>query len=357
MQPTSSRITAVWLWLVAALLIAMVLVGGATRLTDSGLSITEWRPVTGAIPPLNAGDWDKAFAAYRATAEFQQVNADMSLAQFKTIYWWEWGHRLLGRIIGAAFLLPFLALLATRRLPRRLIWPCVGLFVLGGLQGAVGWWMVSSGLVDRVDVLPERLTAHLGLALLLFCALIWAALEAGSAPAAGRSTWRSRAWPLSVLALAFGQCLLGGLVAGNDAGRIHTDWPTMSGALIPADYARSDLWATLAHSAAAVQLHHRLGAYLLTVVVLLWVGRSLVQRRTDLRQALMVTAAVSAQATLGVLTLMRGAPADLSLAHQAGALVVLAAAVWAAWRSGRPAQTASLNRLQGPVTARVMPGA
>ncbi len=357
MQGTTSRATAIWLWSVAALVVAMVLVGGATRLTDSGLSITEWRPVTGAVPPLSTADWDAAFALYRATPEFRQVNADMSLAQFRTIYWWEWGHRLLGRIIGAAFLAPFLLLLVTKRLPRRLIWPCAGLFLLGGLQGAVGWWMVSSGLVNRVDVLPERLTVHLGLALLLFCALIWAGLSASTGEGGRRPSLRERAWPLTVLALAFGQCLLGGLVAGNDAGRAHTDWPMMSGALVPADYAARDLWTTLAHSVGAVQLHHRLGAYLLTAAVTIWAGRSLVKRRADAPAAILVALTVLAQAALGVATLMRGAPADLSLAHQAGALAVLSAAVWAAWRSGRPAHAESRNPLQGPVMASVMPGA
>lgn len=348
--PDRSRATAVWLFAVAVLVFAMVLVGGGTRLTDSGLSITEWRPVTGAIPPLSDADWAREFALYRQIPEYRQVNAGMTLGEFQVIYWWEWGHRLLGRVIGAAFLLPFLVLLATKRVPRQLVWPCWGLFLLGGLQGAVGWWMVSSGLVDRVDVAPERLTVHLGLALVLFCALIWCALEAWSGPERSAS---SRRWGLAVLGLALAQCLLGGLVAGNDAGRVYTDWPTMGGGLWPPEYAGASLWATLAHSAAAVQLHHRLGAYVLLAVVTIWVWRA--RGRSDGGPAALVLLAVLTQAALGVATLVNGAPTDLSLLHQAGAVAVLATATWAAWRIGRQTRSAE-NRAHGPVTASVMPG-
>ena len=182
-----SRPVAVWLFIVAALVLAMVVVGGATRLTDSGLSITQWKPVTGALPPMSAQDWADEFALYKAIPQYQQVNKGMTLEAFKAIYWWEWSHRLLGRLVGAAFALPFAYFLIRREMPRRLIVRCAGLFLLGGLQGAVGWWMVVSGLVDRVSVAPERLAIHLGLAFALLGALVWTALTPGRAQPARRS--------------------------------------------------------------------------------------------------------------------------------------------------------------------------
>lgn len=352
--PERSSFTAMWLLAMAALTVLMVLVGGATRLTDSGLSITEWRPVTGAIPPLTEAAWAAEFERYRRIPEYLQVNAGMSLDEFRTIYWWEWGHRFLGRVIGLAFLLPFLGLLATRRIPERLIWPCVGLFVLGGLQGAVGWWMVSSGLNERVDVAPERLSVHLGLALALLCALLWAALDAwrGPSPALDR---RGRSWSLALLGMIWMQCLLGGLVAGNDAGRIYTDWPRMGGRWFPVEYAGEGVWGTLAHSLAAVQLHHRIGGYLLLAAAAAWAWRA--RGRADGGPAVWVLLAVLAQAAMGVLTLVNGAPLPLAMLHQAGAVGVLAVATWAAWRSGRQVARVASNRAHGPVMAKVAPGA
>ncbi|HEY9219116.1 MAG TPA: COX15/CtaA family protein, partial [Phenylobacterium sp.] len=173
-----SRPVAVWLLVVAAFVLAMVVVGGATRLTGSGLSITEWRPVTGAVPPLTDTDWAREFARYREIPQYKLLNRGMSLSEFQSIYWWEWTHRLLGRLVGAVFLIPFVWFLVRGQIPRRLIPRCALLFVLGGLQGAVGWWMVASGLADRVSVAPERLAVHLGLAFALFGALIWTALDA-----------------------------------------------------------------------------------------------------------------------------------------------------------------------------------
>jgi cytochrome c oxidase assembly protein subunit 15 len=304
---------AVWLAVVTILVFAMIVVGGATRLTDSGLAITEWRPITGAVPPLSEAGWAAEFQRYRRIPEYLYVNAGMSLAEFKTIYWWEWGHRFLGRIIGLAFAVPFLAFLLLRRIPPRLVPRAWLLLALGGLQGLVGWWMVASGLTERVDVLPERLTVHLGLALFLFAALLWTALDAGFGArrsAAGR--W-SRAAAL-LLVLVFVQCLLGGLVAGNDAGRIYTDWPLMNGALVPEAYGESGrLWTTLAHDVAAVQLHHRLGGYLLFGAT--WVFALTVWRAgAPLRGwSAAVAGAVTAQAALGVVTLMSASPVALGI--------------------------------------------
>jgi hypothetical protein len=173
-----SQAVAIWLFAVAALVLAMVVVGGATRLTDSGLSITQWKPVTGALPPLNGADWQAAFADYKQIPQYAQLNAGMSLDQFKSIYWWEWSHRLLGRVVGLVFFVPFVWFAVRREIPRRLFLRLAGIFVLGGLQGAVGWWMVASGLSERVSVAPERLMLHLGLAFALLGALVWTAMDA-----------------------------------------------------------------------------------------------------------------------------------------------------------------------------------
>ena len=182
-----ARPVAVWLFLVAFLVFAMVVVGGATRLTGSGLSITEWKPISGVIPPMSDAAWSKAFQSYQRIPQYQLLNRGMTLAAFKSIYWWEWTHRLLGRLLGVVFAGPLIAFLALRMLPRRLVWRTLALFFLGGLQGFVGWWMVKSGLEARVSVAPERLAIHLGLALILYCALIWTALEAWAGLAARRA--------------------------------------------------------------------------------------------------------------------------------------------------------------------------
>ena len=340
---------AIWLFAVAALVFAMVLIGGGTRLTDSGLSITEWRPVTGAIPPLNLTDWQAEFARYQQIPQYRALNPDMSLGEFQTIYWWEWTHRLLGRVVGVVFLLPFLVLLALRRVPRRLIVPCLVLFVLGGLQGLVGWWMVASGLVGRIDVAPERLTAHLGLALILYVALIWTALEAWRGEAGPLKGRRSRWGPLLLLALVFVQCLLGGLVAGNDAGRVFTDWPLFAGQVTPPIYAGATVWATLAHSVGAVQLHHRLGAYLLfgAAIGFAWLAHN--ARLAERREAMALAVLVTLQAALGITTLMHASPVLLSAAHQAGAVVVLTAATVLLWRSRRGGEARESREIAAPV--------
>jgi cytochrome c oxidase assembly protein subunit 15 len=333
-----SRPVAVWLLIVAALVVAMVAVGGATRLTGSGLSITEWRPVTGAIPPLNAADWNSEFAKYQEIPQYKLLNRGMSLAEFKTIYWWEWIHRVLGRLVGAVFLIPFAIFLARKEIPRRLVPRCILLFLLGGLQGAIGWWMVASGLSERVHVAPERLMVHLGLAFALFAALIWTALDAwtGAARQTLPSPWRRGA--MLLVGLIFLQILLGALVAGNHAGYVYNDWPLMNGRLIPDDYPGRGVWATIAHTQGPVQLHHRLIGYLLFGVALFTAWRA---ARTHYlspqakQLALMVAALVTLQAVLGVVTLMAGAPLGLALAHQLVAALVLGLAVGFAWRVRR----------------------
>jgi heme a synthase len=335
-----SRPVAIWLFAVAMLVLAMVVVGGATRLTGSGLSITQWKPVSGALPPMTHPAWAEAFARYRATPQYRVVNSGMSLGEFQFIFWWEWAHRLLGRLVGATFAIPFIVFLAASRLPRRLIWRCVLLLALGGLQGLVGWWMVQSGLEARVSVAPERLAAHLGLALVLFCALIWTALEAWAGES-GSGERRRDGWTIAgaVLAAAvFVQCLLGALVAGDNAGLVDNDWPLMGGAIIPSDYWRGSFWATFAHGPSAVQFNHRLLAYALLVAAL---GMALAVARA--RQtpgairilALVVGAALTLQAILGVAALWSGVSLPLAILHQANATVVLGLALCLAWRARR----------------------
>ena len=333
-----SKSVAIWLFVVALLVLGMVVVGGATRLTDSGLSITEWKPVTGAIPPMGEGDWQAEFARYKQIPQYSQLNAGMSLNDFKTIYWWEWSHRFLGRLVGVVFGLPFVIFALRRQLPQRLFLRLGGIFILGGLQGAVGWWMVASGLAGRVSVAPERLMVHLGLAFALLGLLLWTALDAwaGAARQTLPSPWGRRA--AGLLGLIYLQILLGALVAGNDAGLVYNDWPLMNGALIPDDYPGASLWATLAHTQGAVQLHHRLVAYLLTIVALglgaaAWRSKYLSQEAKVL--GALVAGAVVLQAVLGVVTLMAHAPLALSIAHQLTAALLLALAVAFAWRVRR----------------------
>ena len=338
-SPGHSRITALWLSAVAVMVFAMVVLGGATRLTDSGLSITEWAPVTGVVPPLSHQGWLAEFQHYQRTPQYQLVNKGMTLQAFQGIYWWEWAHRLLARLVGVAFAIPFVALLASRRIPRRLIWRCWLLLALGGLQGLVGWWMVVSGLEARVSVAPERLAIHLGLALVVFCLLIWTALEAwfGEGRPFPSESWR---WTAPALAgLVFVQILLGGLVAGDRAGLVYNDWPLMNGHLFPQHYLEGGEigWALL-HSQAAVQFNHRMMAYLLCVLALVAAGAALRSRRlprTAPALAVILAILVGLQATLGVATLMSQAPLFLALPHQCLAAIVLAMALAFAWRARR----------------------
>lgn len=334
-----SRLVAAWLFIVAAVVLALVVVGGATRLTGSGLSITEWRPVTGVIPPMSQAGWAAEFAKYQQIPQYQ-LNTAMTVEGFKSIYWWEWGHRLLGRLVGVVFAVPFIVFLVTRRIPQRLIWPCWLLLALGGLQGFVGWWMVSSGLSKLVSVAPERLATHFGMALLVFCLCIWTGLEAwfgkSRTPATAEPRWRLMA--MGLLGLAFFQSLLGALVAGNDAGLIYNDWPLMNGVFFPRDYGvEGGLWKTLAHSQAAVQFNHRMVAYLLfgcAVAFAVAVSRARFPGPVKPLSHLVATL-VTLQAALGVWTLMAVAPLSLSILHQLGAVAVLTGCVALAWRMGR----------------------
>ena len=327
-----NRAVAIWLFACALLVFAMVVVGGVTRLTGSGLSITEWKPIMGALPPMSAADWNEAFEKYRAIPQYQQVNAGMSLAEFQGIFWWEWAHRFLGRLIGVAFALPFAVFLILRQMPRRLIARCAVLLVLGGLQGLIGWWMVSSGLSERVDVAPERLAVHLGLALLIFMGLIWTGLEAWNGESHSRSpvVWSRAAAVL--LGAVFVQCLLGGLVAGAKAGFVYTDWPLMNGALIaPVDWSAGGL--AFLHDQALVQFNHRIWAYVLLIGGTAYAVQAWRWRLAEGlgAAAFGVAAALWLQALLGIATLMHATPLWLGALHQAGAALVLAAATVNLW--------------------------
>ncbi len=320
-QMTALPYVRTWLFAVAALIFLMVIVGGATRLTDSGLSITEWQPLLGAIPPFTEAQWLEAFEKYRQIPEYQLINKGMSLEAFKFIYWWEWGHRFLGRIIGLAFFLPFAYFAVTGALTGKTALRCAVLFVLGGLQGALGWYMVASGLVDRVDVSQYRLAAHLTLAAFIFVAILWVALGLGNSRHAPR---HGREWAALLLTgLILLQVAAGGFVAGLDAGFGFNTWPLMEGAMIPDGLlAAHPWWRNLFENALTVQFNHRMIAYLIVVLVA-W--HALVLRSGP---SLLLLATVLLQVVIGIWTLLWAVPLWLGLVHQGGALVVLAAALW-----------------------------
>ncbi|MFQ5564785.1 MAG: COX15/CtaA family protein [Paracoccaceae bacterium] len=322
---------ALWLLGLALLVAVMVLVGGLTRLTDSGLSITEWAPVMGVIPPLSEANWQAAFKAYRQTTEFQEQNAWMTLADFKPIFWWEWGHRLLGRLTGGVWLAGFLAFLLSKRIPLgwtgRLVLPGV----LGGVQGAVGWWMVASGLTGRLDVASYRLALHLGLAFVIFMVLIWLALRIRLDEVALLKARRRRLPALigvagALTALVFGQILAGALVAGIDAGRGYVDWPLMQGQVLPGEsFEMTPLWVNFFENPALVQFSHRMLGYLVlafAIVFALRCGRSGHGAIRNLGRWAGV--AILAQVLIGIVTVMHGSPLEIAIFHQAGALVVVA---------------------------------
>lgn len=316
-----SAAVAIWLWSVAFLIFCMVIVGGATRLTDSGLSITEWRPLLGAIPPLNEADWLTAFEKYKLIPEYQTLNKGMMLADFKFIYWWEWSHRFLGRVIGLVFAAPLVFFVARKAIPRRLWARLAALFLLGGAQGALGWFMVASGLSERVDVSQYRLAAHLTLAVLLFAGVVWTALGL-DAMRLWRGTTEQRG-AIAMLVLLFVQVAAGGFVAGLDAGFASSTWPRMNGEWVPTGLLEMDpMWKNLFENALTVQFNHRLLAYGILALGL-WV-----LFRTQRLSALLVVGGVLVQMTLGILTVLWNVPLPAALVHQGGALVLTTLALW-----------------------------
>ena len=321
-----------WMFALCVMIFAMIIVGGATRLTDSGLSITEWKPLLGIIPPLSEGAWAEAFTKYRQIPEYELVNKGMSLVEFKTIYWWEWAHRFLGRMIGFAFLLPFLFFWATGRISRKL-WPkLIVMFVLGGLQGALGWYMVMSGLVTRVDVSQYRLAAHLSAAVLIFGYIFWVALRLN--PRGERADSAPPGIKVSAAVLVAGlflQIALGAFVAGLDAGQGYNTWPLMDGALIPQGLAAMSPWyLNLFENALTVQFDHRVFAYILIVWALIHTVLTLKRLGTGsiALGAGALFLAVLIQAALGIATLLAQVPIGLALAHQGAAILAFAIALW-----------------------------
>ena len=335
----SKHVGALRLWLagVALLVVAMILVGGATRLTNSGLSITEWRPIMGAIPPLNEADWQKAFAAYQKIPQYSKLNQGMSLGEFKTIFWWEWAHRFLGRVIGVAFFVPFAIFWAIGYIPRTFLPRLLGLFVLGGLQGALGWYMVKSGLVDRTDVSQYRLAAHFGVALSILGYTLWLLFGLGHEDRVGRAAGGSRASALvagGILALVFLQLLAGALVAGLDAGMGYNTWPLINGAFVPSGlYEASPWYLNLFENPLTVQFDHRMIGYSVVVASLAQLAWLALRKAPAplIGTAMTLSLVALLQATLGVWTLLLAVPIQLGLAHQAGAVVVFAASVYHFW--------------------------
>ena len=319
----------IWLALMAGLVALIVIVGGATRLTDSGLSITEWNPVTGIIPPLSADDWAVEFEKYRQIPEYVQINRGMSLAEFKFIYWWEWGHRLLGRLVGFAFLIPFVVLLASGHIARSIVPRLLILFALGGLQGFIGWWMVKSGLVGRTDVSQYRLAVHLTLACVIFAALLWTVFSLSRHAGKPEPVMVRRGAGL-VLALVFVQIALGALVAGLDAGLTYNTWPLMDGDFIPQGlWLLQPWWVNLTENITTVQFDHRMIAYLLTAAIAIHAWQLLSAGTANARsRALVLVACIAGQMLIGIATLVHVVPLSLGILHQFVALVLLAAAVW-----------------------------
>ena len=322
------RAIGIWLGIVALLIVVMILVGGATRLTELGLSITEWRPLTGAIPPLSADAWLDEFIRYQGIPEYQIVNQGMTIDEFKTIYLWEWAHRNVGRLIGLAFLLPFVWFALRGRLSRPLAWRLAGIFALGGLQAFAGWYMVRSGLTEGVDVSQYRLAIHLGLAFLILGAILWTLFGLGlfgGRPAENTTSGqRLAAGALSVL--VFAQVLAGALVAGLRAGFAYNTWPLMEGEFVPSGiFTMSPWYVNFGENAATVQFDHRMIAYALIVAAIVHAMR--LRDRAAARSAWAIVHAGLLQVAIGIATLLTEVPLVLGLAHQLGAVLVFAAAL------------------------------
>ncbi len=322
-----------WLLICCAAIAAMVVIGGVTRLTESGLSIVRWEPIAGALPPLSTEDWLRLFDQYKATPQYLSINAGMSLDEFKGIFWWEYIHRVWGRMIGLIFAIPLIWFLATGRIAPRLRLPLIGLFLLGGLQGFVGWWMVASGLRDEPSVSPYRLATHLSLALVIYSLTLWLALGLLGVGRRKAAAGRRHAWAnLALIALTV---VAGAFVAGNDAGLIYNEFPLMGDGLIPDDYRNHALsWlANAFESRPAIQLHHRILAIATVTSIMIWRWRLLRAAWGDWA-ADGATAAAMLQVCLGIATLLAGVPVWLGAAHQAGAVLLLTLAICATWRIG-----------------------
>ena len=319
-----------WLMVLFALVVVMIAVGGLTRLTDSGLSITEWRPVTGALPPMSAAEWDREFDKYRAIPEYQLQNKGMSMSEFKVIYWWEWGHRQLGRVIGLVWFLGFVGFLVARRIPPGWTGRLLLLGVLGGAQGAIGWWMVASGLTGQMlDVASYRLATHLGLAFVILGLIAWYVMALGREERELMQARRLKERRLYGLAtglvhFTFLQILIGALVAGIDAGRSYTDWPLMAGGILPPDFWMADLgWRNLFENPGFVQFVHRVTGYLLLIfAVVVWLRGRKSAHRVTAGAFTVAFAALVLQIVLGIMTVLYVAPWHLAILHQFTAVIL-----------------------------------
>ena len=344
-QATPCRAVTVWLLFMACAVAAMVSIGGITRLTESGLSMVEWRPLIGWLPPLSEAEWQRVFALYRETPEFRQVNFSIDLEGFRQIFWWEYVHRLWGRLLGVFFAVPLAWFWLRGRIDRRLRLRLLLLLALGALQGLIGWWMVRSGLSDRPDVSAVRLAVHLGMALVIFALLVWTLLDR-IRPQEGRRSLSS--WLL--LGLIGVAIVSGALVAGNNGGLIYNSFPLMDGALLPADYRSGPSWAADAlENPAAAQFHHRwLAVAALLAVVAAWLRAG--GPHAPVAEHLLL-AAVSLQAGLGLATLLAVVPLSLAALHQLGAVLLLAAALFrthatAVRQSIKPSFTDKMSAIQ-----------
>jgi len=333
--PNKERAIAIWLFVVCAMIFAMVLLGGATRLTHSGLSMVEWRPLFGVLPPMSEAVWQNVFKQYQEFPEYQKINSAMTLAEFKRIFLFEYSHRVLGRAIGVAFALPFLYFLLRRQLSWYLAPRLAIMFLLGALQGILGWYMVQSGLVERPDVSPYRLTAHLGLAVIIYAYMLWTAMSVlqpvrRTPLAVGRGRVLRIAIPI-VSGAIFLTILSGGFVAGNDAGLAYNSFPLMDGRFVPADIFRLEpWWRNFFENLPLVQLDHRLLALLVIIATMILLVASWRQPLSaGVRRAFAAWAVITvAQLALGIFTLLLFVPVPLGVAHQAGALLTFTMALW-----------------------------
>lgn len=332
-QMRNRRALRIWLGFVVFALFCLVLVGGATRLTDSGLSITQWKPIHGVIPPLSISDWEEEFRLYKQIPEYSQINDGMTLEDFKGIFWWEWSHRFLARSIGFIFAVPLFFFWVTGRVESRLKLPLLGILALGGFQGFVGWWMVSSGLVDRVDVSQYRLATHLVIACLIFASSIW--IMRGLSPhSPDRAPSGGAKWAGIIAFMALFQIYLGALVAGLDAGMSYNTWPLMDGSIVPGDLLiQQPAWINFFENPKTVQFVHRIGAYVLFLAAfaqMIWLFR-VSRGSTHCRRGIVFFILIVIQASLGIATLLTQVDLHAALTHQAGALIVLGFAM-AHWR-------------------------
>ena len=324
------RAVRIWLGVVLFAIFALVLVGGATRLTESGLSITEWKPIHGVIPPLSVAEWEEEFKLYQRIPEYQQINKGMSLDEFKTIFWWEWAHRLIARSIGVIFAVPLAFFWLTGRLEPRLRLPLLGILALGGVQGAIGWWMVASGLSQRTDVSQYRLAVHLTVACLIFASVVWVFRGLSAHTARVERVGKAPLFAGIMLFFVFFQIYLGALVAGLDAGLSYNSWPLMDGSIVPGGLSVIEpFWRNLFENPKTVQFIHRANAYIvlaLAIAQMIYLNSRL-QGTPHANRGMVMVGLVILQSVFGILTLVLAVPIGWALVHQGFALVVLAFAV------------------------------